>query len=145
MMDISLLFLPGQTTGDIALSGADLATEFPLQTAVMMSLFTDRRAGEDDEPTESCRGGWWGDTFSRIEHDRIGSRLWLLRRSKETQDTVNLGRLYAEEALQWLLDDNIAEAVNVDAFIVRRGVLGLHIHITQPTGVQEMHYQYVWN
>ena len=141
-MDISLLFRTGSPVGDLLLNGADLDTEHVLETAVLMSLFTDRRAETDDEPTEQDRRGWWGDTFSRIKHDRIGSRLWLLRRSKETQETVNLAKLYAEEALQWLIDDSIAETLQVEARIIRRGVLGLDIYIGASTGIQEMHYQY---
>jgi phage gp46-like protein len=144
-VDIALLFQPRVAEGDIFLAGTDLDTGHDLESAVMISLFTDRRAEEDDDPTESNRRGWWGDTYSAIENDRIGSRLWLLSRSKEIQPTVNLAQLYAEEALQWLIEDNIAEAVNVTASIVRRGVLGLEIEIVKPDGVQIINHQYVWN
>ena len=144
-MDIALLFKPGSPVGDIFLNGSDLGIDHDLETAVIVSLFTDKRAGEDDEPTEPDRRGWWGDTFSAVENDGTGSRLWLLSRSKEIQENVNLAKFYAEEALQWIVEDKIAESVTVDAKIIRKGVLGLEINIVKPTGVQVIHYQYAWN
>jgi phage gp46-like protein len=144
-MDISLLFQPDTKEGDIFMDGSELDSNYLLQTAVFISLFTDRRAEEGDESTEEDRRGWWGDTFLPIDGDKIGSRLWLLRRQKETEQVVALAKFYAEEALQWLIDDNVAESVNVEASILRRGVLLLEIEIVKPDGVQEINYEYVWS
>lgn len=46
-----------------------------------------------------------GDSYPAIADDRIGSRLWLLRRVKLTPQTQRDAEAYAREALQWLLDD----------------------------------------
>ncbi|MEE1920313.1 phage GP46 family protein, partial [Pseudomonas asiatica] len=54
---------------------------------VVISLFTWRRAGPDDPVDDEERYGWWGDSFPRVADDRIGSRLWLLRRVKLTDRT----------------------------------------------------------
>ena len=110
---------------DLALAGYDLATEDGLRTAVIISLFTDRRAEADDEIPDGGddRRGWWADPA-------MGSRLWLLARAKETPDTLTRARAYAIEALQWLIDDGVATAVDVTAEWARRGVLGLRVVIT---------------
>ena len=87
----------------------------PLVRAVFISLFTWRRAQPDDDLPGTERMGWWGDSFAPVEGDRIGSRLWLLARAKLLPDTPAKAKEYAEEALQWLLDDGVAAKVDVQA------------------------------
>lgn len=91
-----------------------LAVTDPLVRAVVISLFTWRRAKPDDKH-EGVRWGWWGDGLDDLSNDRIGSRLWLLAREKITQQTLVRARDYAEEALQWLLDDAVATKITVTA------------------------------
>lgn len=84
-------------------------SQSPLETAliraVVISLFTWRRAALDDPIDDDARHGWWGDSYPTVANDRIGSRLWLLRRVKLTATTQRDAEFYAREALQWLLDD----------------------------------------
>ncbi len=84
-----------------------------LGRAVAISLFTWRRAGPDDPIDDAERYGWWGDSVPRGAGDRIGSRLWLLRRRKLTADTLRDAETYAREALQWLIDDGVASALEI--------------------------------
>lgn len=86
----------------------------PLPRAVIISLFTWRRALPDD-PVDGVRMGWWADGLDGVVNDRIGSRLWLLSREKLTLSTINRAREYARESLQWLLDDGVATGVAVTA------------------------------
>lgn len=79
--------------------------EAALIRAVTISLYTWRRAETDDPVDDDERFGWWGDSYPSITDDRIGSRLWLLRRVKLTPQTQRDAEAYAHEALQWLLDD----------------------------------------
>ncbi|WP_458725644.1 phage GP46 family protein [Pseudomonas mandelii] len=79
--------------------------EAALIRAVTISLYTWRRAETDDPVDDDDRFGWWGDSYPPITNDRIGSRLWLLRRVKLTPQTQRDAEAYAHEALQWLLDD----------------------------------------
>lgn len=74
----------------------------PLTRAVVISLFTHRRADPDDNADVPM--GWWGDTWPIVANDRYGSKLWLLQRSKLTNALVNTVRGYLREALQWMLD-----------------------------------------
>jgi len=87
----------------------------PLIRSVIISLFTWRRANPDDELPGSNKYGWWGDTYATIANDRIGSRLWLLSRSKLTIETAQKAKEYAEEALQWLIDDGVVASVRVQS------------------------------
>ena len=62
----------------------------PLTRAVVISLFTWRRAEPDDNADVPM--GWWGDTWPAVQNDRYGSRLWLLQRSKLTNQLVQTVR-----------------------------------------------------
>ncbi|KQZ80640.1 phage GP46 family protein [Pseudomonas sp. Root562] len=81
--------------------------------AVTISLYTWRRAETDDPIDDEERYGWWGDSYPPIADDRIGSRLWLLRRVRLTSDTQRDAEFYAREALQWLLDDGEVIAIDI--------------------------------
>jgi phage gp46-like protein len=97
--------------GDFLRNGGNAVLGQPLSTAVLVSLFTDRRAdtvGNDLE--DVSQGGWWADTFAERP---IGSRLWTLRRSVATRANLNLAKNYIEEALQWMLDDGVARLIEV--------------------------------
>lgn len=145
MTDIALQWQ--QTHGDIALSGADLASDDGLDTAVTLSLLLDRRAQPSDGiPDDVDPRGWWGDTYSAISGDAIGSRLWTLQREKQLSSVARRAHDYAVEALQWLVDDGVASAVNVAATWVARGMLALDVTIERPTQPPfNRQYQYVWS
>ncbi|EPL10754.1 phage GP46 family protein [Pseudomonas sp. TH05] len=84
-----------------------------LTRSVLISLFTWRRAADDDALDDDERFGWWGDSFPSVADDRIGSRLWLLRRVKLTRQTQLDAEFYAREALQWLIDDGHCSAIDI--------------------------------
>lgn len=101
---------------DLVRDDLGLVEERGLETAVMASLFTWRRADPDDVlPAGADRQGWWGDAYPFVEGDQLGSKLWLLLREVLTARTVARARFYAEAALQWLIDDRVADRVIVDA------------------------------
>lgn len=136
MTDVALQYDPTTRTFDIAVgSNGDLVEDNGLDTAVMLSLYIDRRAEPDDEIPDGTndRRGWWG--------GRIGSRLWLLARAKEITDTLRDAKHYAEEALQWMIDAGAARAVAVTAEHIRTGVLGLLVVIEKPDGGR---YEKLW-
>jgi len=104
--------MPLQLTIDGVTAGAG-DIEQQLVRSVIISLFTWRRANADDILPAANKYGWWGDTYPQIDNDRIGSRIWLLSRAKLTEETVAKAKEYAQEALQWLIDDGVAAAVQV--------------------------------
>lgn len=104
---------------------------YDLQTAVTISLFTDRRAAADDDvPPNADKRGYWGDSFPRKPGDLIGSRLWLLRRNGK--DAVRRTKLYAEEALAWMIEDGVAESVTATPTKLSPGILLLDVVIIRP-------------
>lgn len=144
MTDAALIW--SDFSADIALAGYDLQADDGLQTAVILSLFTDRRADDDDVlPGGDDRRGWWADAWPAEPADRFGSRLWLLSREKQTNQVLIRAREYTEEALAWLVDDGVAQQVQVEASVVRTGVLGLLIQIDRPDGTAvDYRFDYLW-
>lgn len=122
MADILTTWDPLLLQGDWVLEPPDLAGGADLESAVILSLFTDRLALPDDplpDPSDGDRRGWWADWNADEVFDQpvglIGSRIWLLEREKATNDVRLRAEDYTREALQWLLDDDVADEVNVAA------------------------------
>lgn len=86
-----------------------------LEEAVLMSLFTNKRASEDDLPAGvSDRQGWWGDLYLDPAEASMGSLLWTLSQSRLTQETVEQARQYIHDSLRWMETDEVTEAVLVE-------------------------------
>lgn len=116
-----------------------LLTGNDLGTAVMISLFTDAEAGPDDIIPDgtSDRRGWWAGP--------IGSKLWLLSRSKQTATVLALAKTYIAEALQWLLDDGVASEVLIITEFTRPGLLGAQITIKRDGKKPEtLNFEWAW-
>lgn len=115
--EIKLIWDNDEMEADIGLEYGDVIKEDGLETALLLSLFVDRRANDDDilpDPDSTNKRGWWGDQINPdIEGDQIGSRLWLLERSKTTEENLVRAKEYSEEATQWLVDDGVAAKVEV--------------------------------
>jgi phage gp46-like protein len=102
--------------GDWQFEPPDLLTDEGPETAVLLSLFTDGLAGPDDvlpDHLNADRRGWWADT--NAPEGPLGSKLWLLAREKTTEDTRQRAEQYCRDALQWMISDDAADVVTVEA------------------------------
>ncbi len=122
--------------------------EDTLATAVILSLFTDRRAGRDDPlpARETNRRGWVGEEFmGDAQAEGWGSGLWLCAAGKSVVDVLERARFAAHEALAWLVRDGIASHITVTAEWVgeRRDRLAVRPQIYQPGQVQPV-YDVLW-
>jgi phage gp46-like protein len=125
--------------------------EDTLQTAVILSLFSDRRATVDDKlpMNETDRRGWVGDEFTFRDFDARpdpwGSRLWICYGGKVSADLLEKARFAAEESLDWLVRDGIASRVDVAAQWVgdRLDRLAVRPTIYKPDQVRPV-YDVLW-
>lgn len=128
-----------------------LALEDSLQTAIILSLFTDRRATVDDKLPlhDTDRRGWVGDEFMATDFDTRpdpwGSRLWLCYWGKASGDVLEAARFAAAESLDWMLRAGIASKVDVTAQWVgeRMDRLAVRPTIYQPRQTRPV-YDVLW-
>ena len=144
MTDITTTWITSTGTGDWAISSGALASGADLASAVLISIFTDRQANADDVLPDGSddRRGWWGDQGQDVP---IGSRLWLLDRSRLTQDVANTVQVHLAEALKWLIDDGVAAGVSVAARISGQSQLDTVVTVTRNDGTKvPLKYSWVW-
>lgn len=135
--------------GDLVLFGFDLERDDGLETAVIISLFTDRRASAEQIPPEYPQDdlrGYWGDITNASATDQTGSLLWLLAREKQLPQTLSRAEQYCREALAWMIDDLVSTRIEVVASYISRGWMQLVIDIYRPTGqAVRFQYNYEWS
>jgi phage gp46-like protein len=143
-VDVKLVFDSDTLEADVEIEAGDLRADNGLETAIILSLFCDARATDEelerlgaDDPR-----GWWGDALSELG-DEYGSRLWLLAREKETPETARRAKEYAERALAWFKEDGVAESVTVRSYWKERGVLALEIDMQRPNKLLER-FAFAW-
>jgi len=83
-----------------------------LTTAIAISLFTDASVNDDELPDGEENRGYWGD-MDLVANESLGSKLWLLNRSKITTETINKARDYITEAVQWMIDSGNLLAIEI--------------------------------
>lgn len=144
MADLRIVWDPAAARGDLAMAGPALETGHDLETAVLVSIFTDLTADPGDilRPGDVADPrGWWADSLTG---DAVGTRLWQAFGRPANQDTLNWARDQAEKALAWMVEDGVAASVAVETAWVARGALGLRITITEPGG-RRTAYSYAWD
>lgn len=139
MSDLAWSYDPDGMRADLAVDAwLSPATSDDLQTAVILSLGSDARAALADrlpDQGDGDRRGWWGNALppADLAADDFGSLLWLLAREKQLPAVRARAEAYARAALQWLIDDGIADQVDVAASFPATGWLQVGIAIYRPT------------
>lgn len=92
--------------------GKDFESVDGLETAIGTSLFTDARETEGNVPDAFRRGGWAGNLLTLQDDFELGSTLWSLV-ARMVQDTFNLGEDKCRICLQWMINDGIADTIDI--------------------------------
>jgi phage gp46-like protein len=147
-MDIGITWNNDTGQGDWVIANGDLLPGNDLESAVMVSLFTDAYATTDFTPNDGTtnRRGFWGSTFEDAE---IGSNLWQFDRAKITdgQELLLRARDYVKLALQWMIDTGVADSISVVTSRLGLSGLGIAIVITRPVPLPKVPFQfsYYWS
>ena len=149
--DIRLVWDQVTGTADVNMLGAGLELGHDLETALIISLFSDGQADPGDIVYDTDPRGWWADTYAALEDpaltplpdDRIGSKLWQVFARPRNQDTLNWLGDQATKALAWMLVDGVASAVDVQPLFTSNGGVGAVITITA-LGVPTV-YNFAWS
>lgn len=148
--DIAIVWDQANIRGDFVERGAGLQMGPDLYTAMLISIFSDRLASPEDVIPDGSNDprGWIGDLN---EPYPIGSRLWLLDRSKATVQVELDANTYITEALQWMLDDGVVANLVIDVEYTKPGLggvndmLGTQVQAFQQNGQKVTNqFTYVW-
>lgn len=128
--------------GEINLENGLVQMTKSFYTAAYLSLF----GGNEDAPGDAdLFSDWWGN-FTEVEPSKryVSETQYILRMTPAT--SAGLQRL--EEAvardLQWLIDDNIASRVTVDASIPEINRLNINIEIEAEGETMEFNFTENW-
>lgn len=98
---------------DLQIENSDFASAEGFESSIPTSLFSDARASAVQVQEAQKRRGWIGNIlYAEIDRE-LGGLLWTLEQARLTQDTLNFARSYAEDSLQWMIDDGIARSISV--------------------------------
>lgn len=128
---------------DLVVDGNLFASAGGFETAIPVSLFTDARAPSALVAEPQNRRGWIGNLMTAQTMRQLGSILWVLDQTRLTQETLNIARLAAQDAFQWMIDDGVALAVLVDVVRASQSGIIIHIQITDTSNVVSR-YQTLW-
>ena len=141
----------------LLLGDGSLDSTQALATAVIVALGTNRLASPTDilpDPDSADRMGWWGDLDAEEIWGGwpIGTRLWLLARSKITGPearegaTVTRVEQFIREALQPFLTIKAASRMSVQVARVDRERIDAAIKLYRgPELAVDLRFQVLWN
>lgn len=115
--------------GDVAYAnGSLLTTGYDLETAIILSLFTD--AEDITSTSNDPRRGWWANAFGA---GLRGSKLWLIEQMPASQATAKIAEGYAQEALQWLVTSKVVKSVTTSSSFKNESII-LSVSIQRNSG-----------
>ena len=114
-----------------------------LETAIVVSLFSNARAPASQIETPTKRGGWVGNILTSDTGRQVGSRLWTFDQSRLTPDIMNQVSVAAQESLSWMVEDGLAKTVNAQATKVAERKVTIDVQIVTITGKEER-YSLLW-
>lgn len=101
-------------------------------SAIIMSVFCEKRASNHEIIDNSLRRGWWGNELSDIPGFEIGSKLWLLEQSRNTLKELNLSITYMKTAFEWFVTQDYAQSVIVTGELTSSGIrVNIDIRVSQ--------------
>jgi phage gp46-like protein len=143
MSDIALQLI--DNCFDVEIKDNDLTSDDGLETALAISLFTDKRVTDEELPSgHRSKRGWWGDMFPDVDQDQIGSRLWTLDPEKTTTETLRRSEDFARECTNWMIEDGLADAINVLSEYNINKHLILNVDVVKPDGITSR-FAVVWD
>ncbi len=147
--------MPGQDVGffdvgsecpDMVIENGDLKADPGLETAALISVFSDKRVSLEELPRgQNSQRGWWADLISDIEGDRIGSKLWTLEANGKVLDQtpIELQNILID-AFRWMIDDGIAASIDVLASRTDTNSVEGSVKVTRPGG-DSIPFKFIWD
>ncbi len=129
---------------DLTIDGTgDILTADFFDTAMLMSIFAEKRASESEVPESRFRRGWIGNE-SFTDDFEIGSKIWLFEQARIDRDTLNGITSAAIEGLEWFLTRGFALNLIVNTVLVA-GTVTLEVEIFRPNSKVDRRFFDLWD
>lgn len=112
---------------DIDPETGNIKSTYGMDSTITTCLFTNRRAPASVIPIAQNRQGWAGDIQTADIQQYLGSTLFAYERFRITQNLLNEVKLAVQDALSFLIEDQIADSIDVT---VREDTTGIYIDIS---------------
>lgn len=129
---------------DFSFEKGDFVLTQGMDTALLMSIFCEKRADISEMPFAETRRGWWGNLVLDTANYEIGSKLWLLEQARRDLTSLSLAKTYAQDCLQWLIEDNLAKEIKTDSAFAWNGI-DIEINIVTSTNKILSKAYNLWN
>lgn len=108
---------------DIDFENGDFALTDGLDTAILLSIFAEKRATRSQVEDPLKRRGHFSNEFASVEGYQVGSTQWLFTEQAENSES-NTTQLEnsIKDGLRWFVDDKICKKINVNANQKSNGV-----------------------
>jgi len=142
-MTDAILVRPKNKTWDFTIAAdGGIETESFFDTAILTSLYEEKRASSSEVERPELRRGWIGNE-STPDFER-GSKLWLFSQSRLTRSVINGIISAANEALAWLVEQDYALSVTSDVEL-SNGTVNLLIQLERPDGQIDKRLLPLWD
>lgn len=146
MTDIGLFVVNNCINLKLTEDGSKLEGDDGLETAVLISLFTDMRVAESELPPGTVdKKGWWADEFSDVPGDKIGSKIWVSSREGTGALAIQSIQTRAKQSLDWMIEDGVAETVSVIATRNGSNGVNLEVSILKPNNEGNNKFSVFWD
>lgn len=133
----------GEGEYDIGFSDTgDFILDDSFETAILMSIFCEKRADKTEVPDVLFQRGWIGNLFFPDGYE-IGSKIWLYEQARLTNDTINGIKDELINATKWMIEDGYATDINVTMGFDRvKGIINTTLKIQFSSGrVKDFFYE----
>lgn len=131
---------------DLVIEDGDFKKTGGLDSAIFVSLFTDRRANPDEVSDPMKRRGWCGTENTPDQQGNVGSGIWLYEQRRLTKGVSEGVRMEAFQCLHWMVSDGLAKNIDVKmGSTPKERRLELNISITAADGGVSNTSHQLWN
>lgn len=115
---------------DLIIENNDFTSDDTINTSIELSITKKRY----DKTTS--QNGWAAEKILPSDRQQ-GSRLYLVMQQPITDQSTNLVNKYVYEALEWLIEDKVAESISVSSERVDTNRIDFSVTITKPNDKEE--------
>jgi phage gp46-like protein len=130
----------------LSLVNGDFEVIDGMETAVLVSLYTDARLDESEVKTPLMRSGWIGNIMTQGR--QLGGKLWKFENSPVTTSYLANAKEATQRSFDWMINDKVARSITaaISAQKATNGMTNIshQVGIVARDGVKQ-DYVYLWD